>query len=343
MIFSVIIPAYNCERTIERCLRSVIGQSFRDYEVIMVDDGSTDDTGEICKYFTERDERFRYYYKENGGVSTARNYGISRASGKYVTFLDSDDVYDSKYLADFYELIREHPDKEHFWCGYQYVLNNGKQNGRIIILNHSDRVSISERAMLMTLQDKELVAPIWNKVYVRDVLVKNHIGMPPDLSLGEDYLFNLEYLDCCNCPEIVVLNEANYGYYVFSDESLNFKFRSDLWSIYNRLLDATIKALRSWQVPKEQRKRYYNIAFYMYDQVLRNTFHAKNRESVVKKIRYNNRILRSRRFRKALKHCDVSVNKTYLKLYSFGDYRLLMLADALVIVFKGIKKKIRFS
>lgn len=343
MIFSVIIPAYNCERTIERCLRSVIGQSFQDYEVIVVDDGSTDNTGEICKCFVEKDKRFLYYYKENGGVSAARNYGISRASGKYVTFLDSDDVYSSEYLTDFYELIKEHPDKEHIWCGYQYVLDSGEQEGRIIILDQSNRVSVSDRAMLMTLQEKELVAPIWNKVYVRDILVKNHIEMPLDLSLGEDYLFNLEYLDCCNCTGIIVLNEANYGYNEFSNDSLHLKYRKDLWNIYNRLLDATSKYLRKWDVSEEQRKKFFNASFYMCDLAMRNAFHVKNSESVVWKIRYNNRILKSRRFRKALKLCDVSVNKVYLKLYSFGDYRLLMLADALIKVLKEIKKKIRFN
>ena len=330
MFFSVIIPAYNCEKTIERCLNSVCLQIFHDFEVIIVDDGSSDCTGELCKSFADSDKRFLYYYKENGGVSSARNFGLSKASGKYITFLDSDDIYFSNYLADFYSLIIKHPEVEHFWCGYQYLSDNEEQKGREIIADSNNIESDTDRLMIMSLQEKELLAPIWNKVYIRDILMNNHILMLHDLSLGEDYLFNLEYLDCCSSTEIVVLNETNYGYYGFSNESLNLKYRRDLWNIYNRLLDVILQYLGKWHVSKEQKRKYYNAAFYMYDHVLKNTFHAENKDNILCKIRYNNNILRSKRFRKVLKCCNVSVNKNYMKLYLFRNYVLILLTDELL-------------
>lgn len=96
---SVIVPVYNAEGTLSRCLESVLGQSFSDFEVLVVDDGSTDSSALICKEYAQRDARVRFFQKMNGGVSSARNYALDRASGEYVAFCDSDDYYDKDYLG----------------------------------------------------------------------------------------------------------------------------------------------------------------------------------------------------------------------------------------------------
>lgn len=339
MFFSVIIPVYNSENTIDRCLKSVSLQRFNDYEVIIVDDGSKDTTGKICNQYVSRDKRFIYYFKENGGVSSARNLGLTKASGTYITFLDSDDEYQDNYLASFYELIQRYSKREHYWCGYRYISNQEGKEGKKVVFDSLRRIHFSDRSCIMTLQEKELVAPLWNKAFVRDILMKNKITMPLDLSLGEDYIFNLKYLDCCNDTEIIILNEANYRYYGFSDESLNSKYRRNLWNIYNSMLKSLQVSLIKWGISEEQKTKFYNTAFYMYDHVLRNTFSAQNRDSLICKIRYNNRLLRSKRFRKALKLCNVSVNKNYLRLYSFGKYELLLVVDNILKMIKHWKKK----
>ena len=103
---SIIIPVYNVENYLRSCLDSVLSQTYKDFEVLMVNDGSTDSSGAICQDFVERDSRFHYFEKENGGLSDARNYGLDRAKGHYITFLDSDDFLFEDYLENLYHASR---------------------------------------------------------------------------------------------------------------------------------------------------------------------------------------------------------------------------------------------
>ena len=103
---SIIIPVYNVENYLRSCLDSVLSQTYKDFEVLMVNDGSTDGSGAICQDFVERDSRFHYFEKENGGLSDARNYGLDRAKGHYITFLDSDDFLFEDYLENLYYASR---------------------------------------------------------------------------------------------------------------------------------------------------------------------------------------------------------------------------------------------
>ena len=98
-LISVIIPVYNVENYLRECIESVLNQTFRDFEVILVDDGSTDSSGDICDEYVEKDERVTVIHQKNGGLSVARNTGLSEANGKYVYFLDSDDYISENALA----------------------------------------------------------------------------------------------------------------------------------------------------------------------------------------------------------------------------------------------------
>ncbi|MCI5650131.1 MAG: glycosyltransferase family 2 protein [Fusicatenibacter sp.] len=105
---TVIIPVYQSEKYLERCLDSVLSQSFSDFELLLVDDGSTDRSGRICRSYAAKDHRIRYCYKENGGVSSARNYGVSHAEGRYITFVDSDDLIAEDLLLVLYTLAEKY-------------------------------------------------------------------------------------------------------------------------------------------------------------------------------------------------------------------------------------------
>lgn len=98
MRLSIIIPIYNRENTLARCLNSILSMKMNDYEVLMVDDGSTDGSGDICKKYERLDSRFHYYHKKNGGVSSARNFGITKSSGLWITFVDSDDFVQANHF-----------------------------------------------------------------------------------------------------------------------------------------------------------------------------------------------------------------------------------------------------
>lgn len=104
---SIIVPAYNVEKYLDKCMKSILSQTFEDFEVLLIDDGSKDTTPQICDKYAALDSRVKAYHKNNGGLSDARNYGLDRMSGKYVTFIDSDDFIDVNYLKYMYYLVKK--------------------------------------------------------------------------------------------------------------------------------------------------------------------------------------------------------------------------------------------
>lgn len=105
MKFSVIVPVYNCENSLFKCIESILGQEFNDFEVIIVNDGSSDSSEEICKRFIAKDSRVKYFYQKNSGVSSARNLGIENAVGEWIVFCDSDDYVGPYFLRDFFVIL----------------------------------------------------------------------------------------------------------------------------------------------------------------------------------------------------------------------------------------------
>ena len=123
MLVSVIIPIYNAEQHLEKCIESVINQKFNDFELLLINDGSTDSSGKICDNYVKRDHRIKVFHKENGGVSTARNLGIEKARGEWVTFIDADDKIESNY----FDIITDVSDADLIVQGFKYF-----QDGVII-------------------------------------------------------------------------------------------------------------------------------------------------------------------------------------------------------------------
>ena len=329
MFFSIIIPIYNAEKTLERCLNSVQIQTFQDFQVILVDDGSTDSSATLCHKYTSSDPRFMYFYQKNGGVSSARNTGMLHAQGCRITFLDCDDIYYPEYLQEFYELAQKYPNHDSIWCGYRCITSLDAP-GDLLLFSSEDSVSIVPKTSILSLNEKLLLCIPWNKMYKRSIIQNTHLKMPPDLSLGEDLLFNLDYLHHCDNPEIIVLNKALYGYYCISSTSLDRKYRADLREIYDRLDTETLKYLNDWHAPSEQMELYYNCMFYRLERVLRNTFREECSLSTRKKYRYNRKILRSAKFQLALNRSSCFIHPLYRLSYRIGCYRLIRFLDKLV-------------
>ncbi len=102
-LISVIVPVYNAEKTLRRCVDSILSQTFTEFELLLINDGSKDNSGVICDEYARKDSRIRVFHKENGGVSSARNVGLDNLRGEWVTFVDSDDYVENKYLGVFYD------------------------------------------------------------------------------------------------------------------------------------------------------------------------------------------------------------------------------------------------
>ena len=106
-LISIIVPVYNVESYLERCVNSIINQTYHNLEIILVDDGSPDGSGDLCDKLAKNDDRITVYHKKNGGLSDARNYGVQNANGEYITFIDSDDFVAKDYIEHLYSMIQE--------------------------------------------------------------------------------------------------------------------------------------------------------------------------------------------------------------------------------------------
>lgn len=329
MLFSIIIPVYQAEKTIRTCLNSLLGQNYEDFEAILIDDGSTDRSGIICEEYVNKDARFRYIRKENEGPSAARNIGLELAQGEYIFFLDSDDRYCETYLEGFSRLISEYRDVDSFWCGFTTISDDPSENGSGAALSQNESICLYDRTELMALHANKFFAPLWNKAFRSSIIKENSLLMDRNLSLGEDLLFNLEYLDVCSNNRILVWNSPEYIYYSFSKDSLNHKFRPDLYEIYSILRSKILFYLQKWDAPEEQIVKYDTMTFYMLEQVIMNYQHPLCSLSEKEKKEAIKTILRSKDFQDSLQKGQITIHPLFRFAYRSKQTALVRLMDKL--------------
>ena len=228
-LFSIIIPIYNCDKYLSKCLDSLINQTYRNFELILINDGSTDKSGSICDEYKKKDSRCVILHKKNGGVSAARNDGLKIAKGKYVVFLDSDDYLDNNYL-EYAMCIFNNYNIELLNTGfYSEVEVNGNRVYDLIIADEKYYKNKNElRKDLVYLWDKHMLYNVWNKVYLLSV-IKNNKLMFPNYSFGEDMSFNIMYLSYIN--KFYNSNKCFYHYIKEREGSITSKYNSELFDI----------------------------------------------------------------------------------------------------------------
>jgi len=203
---SVIIPVYKAEAFISRCIDSIINQTFLDFELLLIDDGSPDASGEICDKYAVLDSRIKVFHQENGGVSSARNLGLDNAVGDYVIFIDSDDWIESIFFETYLNELAEYP------CGliYQGFINDYKNKTTYLNLpkGRYERGQITQA--LFEVEYRECLGGACNKIFHRNIIEKNKIRFESDLSFGEDKIFTLQY--CLNIDSISLLDTCYYHY-----------------------------------------------------------------------------------------------------------------------------------
>jgi len=224
MILSIIIPVYNVEMVLNRCIESIINQTYEDFELILVDDGSKDSSGIICDSYAKLDSRVKVLHKENGGVSSARNYGLEYAIGRYVQFVDSDDYLDPDMCFLLINNI-EMNKSDMVICGYRIVSNNK--------INSSYSMNIpclhlhKGHKEFIELYNNDLINSPCNKLYKKEKI--NNLKFLDNLSLGEDLIFNLSYLQ--DIETITCIPEVLYNYVYDNLNSLTKKIRTNIFDI----------------------------------------------------------------------------------------------------------------
>lgn len=202
-LISVIIPVYNVEQYLNRCMDSIINQTYRNLEIILIDDGSTDNSGKICDEYKLKDNRIKVIHKENGGVSSARNVGLDIAKGNYIGFVDSDDYIENDMYEILYELLVRN--KTDISCCNKFVFNKNKNK---FITSESFPTKDGILSFDDILNDPKHDFYIWNKLFNKNLI--EHIRFNEQLTLGEDLIFTYEVLKKMN--KIVFYKKPKYYY-----------------------------------------------------------------------------------------------------------------------------------
>jgi glycosyltransferase involved in cell wall biosynthesis len=212
-LISVIIPVYNTEPYLKSCIESVLCQTYPQFELLLVDDGSTDHSPEICDRYAGQDARVSVFHVPNGGVSAARNYGIKKARGTYVAFVDSDDRVDEDYLE---------------------LLISGMEPGGLSVLNLTSGENAGKREKRVTIMERGSAQisvyschgiqgyPV-SKLFDRKILLEHHVFFDTKIAIGEDILFVIQYISCVKSR--ISWNESEpYHYRQTNDGAVNRRF-----------------------------------------------------------------------------------------------------------------------
>ncbi len=206
-MISIVVPVYNSDKYLNKCLESIHRQQYQDWECILIDDGSNDASGYLCDTWCKIDSRMRVFHQPNSGVSVARNNGIKHASGEYITFIDSDDWIDENYLS---VLCAKGGNSDLIVSG----IVDHYENGQIVTSKpcKSQHIIISRFFVndFTDLLKKNLLYGPTNKLYKSEIVRKHRIMFPEDCSKGEDLVFNFNYLD--HIVSIETVSEAHYNY-----------------------------------------------------------------------------------------------------------------------------------
>ena len=227
-IVSIIVPVFNVEKVLSQCIESVMAQTFSNFELLLIDDGSNDNSGKICDEFAQRDNRISVFHQKNQGVSKARNEGIKHSIGSYLCFIDSDDFVDPKYIERLVENMNYNTLPI---CGIRFI------NAKIDFTPESKQVSFEKDSQHIekVLHNLYFTGPVC-KLFSRDVITNNGIAFDASMRLSEDLHFVLRYIQ--HIDNICLISEALYNYRD-PDGSIKYRITSiELSKNLERLNDA---------------------------------------------------------------------------------------------------------
>lgn len=196
MLFSIIVPIYNVEKYLPKCIESVLQQTYSDFELILVNDGSPDNSGIICDEYAEKEKRIRVIHKKNGGLSDARNAGLSIANGEFIWFLDSDDFMATSAISKVVDIIERNQDVDMITCAHYNEYSDGITEVKLLPFETSI-TSISRNDFLMKLyKSNGSYFSAWRNIYRKSVIEKNNLQFVKGLIGAEDCDFFIRFIRC---------------------------------------------------------------------------------------------------------------------------------------------------
>lgn len=282
-LLSIIIPVYNCEKYIGRCIESVIRQTYTNLEIILVDDGSNDKSLSICEEYAEKDSRIKVIHKSNGGVSSARNCGIKACTGDYIGFIDSDDYIDETMYEELLNALLRN-NTQISMCRYYNVSGEQKTISKLI----ADTETISNEHFLLDIFNYNCMGVLWNKLFKRQLFFKNDslILFREDIHLCEDVLI-LTMLAKYS-TDIAVCSKPLYNYVVSTDSLCHGNFNERKLTVI-QALDLIVEQCRSDFPSILNAANYFSVTFKiqvllsLYDDAENN--HSKQINDIKKRLR----------------------------------------------------------
>lgn len=244
-LVTVIVPAYNTEKYIDKCLNSLLHQSYQEIEVIMIDDGSEDKTGNICEKYVKLDERFRLIKKKNTGVSDSRNVGISSANGKFLIFVDSDDYVTTDYIDT---LVGEMKNVQLACAEYFFVKANQKYPHTTELASTERKLLSAANAIDMLHRQDAFQGYLWNKIFLREIIIRENIRFDPHVKIWEDMLFCLKYLT--KIDRVSYIGKPIYYYVQRENSAMN---NNNTWKENTQLTALD----QMWKIAKTQKGLFY--------------------------------------------------------------------------------------
>ena len=226
---SVLMPVYNSEKFLLETVQAVINQSYINWELILVDDGSTDNSKEICTKLMNDDKRIKYIFQENLGVSHTRNVALENAQGKYIIFVDSDDLIHEDYLKILIDSIEKN-NSDISVCNFieRKISNTGKIENINREFYPKEVMEMSKMEdYIMDFGNSGLLNPLWNKIYKREIIENNNITFDEKVETGEDFIFNLQYFR--KVKKISFIKDSLYYYIRRNNNSITYKYIENMY------------------------------------------------------------------------------------------------------------------
>ena len=313
---SIVVPVYNASKYLSFCIDSIINQTYKNLEIILVNDGSTDNSGSICDEYGKKDNRITVIHQENQGVSKTRNNGLKRATGEYLTFIDADDIISENYVELLLKDISENTLNICTLSLFDKEITKRDSEGDIIELSKDNFITICKYGLINT--------PCC-KLFSIKILKEKNITFDTSLSLGEDLLFNLDYFNYID--KINIIDKDLYFYRRSETNTLSSSYEPNMKSIQLRLFDTFTNYFKDKISNKEQYKLYDSYRFGIVMLIVHNEF--KN-----KKVSFTKRLSNTK---KILKEKDLIERLNTIK-YPPRKLDYTLISHRLILVYKVINK-----
>ena len=244
--YTVIIPAYNAEKTLTRCLDSLLAQDRSDIRILLIDDGSTDGTEAIVRSFCRRSPLISYHHQPNSGVSSARNYGLSLAQSEFISFVDSDDYV----MPGYFDTLDQIGSDDLLVFDRRHI--GGTLGDDSAVFRRLSELSGTDETLELLMQSKKIMQPV-NKCFRLELIRSHNIRFDEDLHIGEDFAFCMAY--AVRCSSIAISREKSYCVDVSDGGSLSRRYRPDLAVQLRTSADLVGHSIRSSGLPHALRER----------------------------------------------------------------------------------------